>query len=306
MRPDYLVCSNWEAKVGLAICVTSRLLRVPYVLFAHGTDFIVSTRWTALRGLTVRHAARIICVTEYVRSFVRREGAPPGRLTVMHPGVDFAEIVAYRRRARHKPPAAVEAALPPSAPTLLTVCRLVSHKRVDQLINAMPLIVAAVPAARCVVVGSGPEAQRLQELAAASSAAGSIIFLGPLEGDAKWACFERCAVFAMPSIREGFGIVFLEAGAFGCPSIAPRTEPEAGVVLDGETGLLVDPGDTEALAHAAIRLLSDPDEARRLGDNARRRVEAEFDWRVRAAETVEVMREGCGLPSPLTTTGLSE
>ena len=293
LRADYLVCWHWEAKAALAVDLASCLLRIPYVLFAHGSEFVRPMRWAVLRRLAARRAARVVCVSEYVRSFVEREGAPRARLSVVPPGVDLAAIDAYRRRARTAAPGAVEAVFAPGAPTILTVCRLVPTKRVDRLIEAMPRIVAHVPAARCVVVGGGADAQRLLELAGASPVPGSVVFLGPLDGDAKWACFERCTALAMASAGEGFGTVFLEAAAFGRPSIAPRNVPESGAVLDGETGLLVDPDDVGALAEAAVRLLSDPVEARRLGDNARRRVETAFAWPVRVAESLAAVREAC-------------
>ena len=293
VRADYLVCAPWEAKAGLAVGFASLWTRVPYVLFAYGIEFSGPTRWRALRRLSARRAARVVCLSGYTGSFVAREGVPPDRIVVVPPGIELAAYEAYRRRASTERVPAVDAAFAPGAPTVLTVCRLVPRKQVERMIEAMPQVLAAVPAARYVVVGDGAGAERLREFAAASPAAGAITFLGALDEDAKLACYQRCAVFALPSDREGFGIVFLEAGAFARPSVGPRTEPETGAVIDGETGLLVDAADTDAVAAAVVRLLSDPDEARRLGDNARRRVETEFGWPLRAGQVLAVIRAVC-------------
>jgi len=77
---------------------------------------------------------------------------------------------------------------------------------------------------------------------------------------------------------EGFGLVYLEANACGKPVIGGRSGGVPDAVLDGVTGLLVEPTDTDDIAAAIIKLLADRDYARRLGENGRRRVEIEMNW----------------------------
>jgi glycosyltransferase involved in cell wall biosynthesis len=89
---------------------------------------------------------------------------------------------------------------------------------------------------------------------------------------------ERARVLCLPSRSESFGVALLEAGAYGLPVVASRVGGIPEIVTDGETGLLVPPEDPAALSDALERVLSDPERARRLGDNLRRRVVADFSW----------------------------
>ena len=158
------------------------------------------------------------------------------------------------------------------------------------VIGAMPRIVSEASGTRYVIMGDGPDRDHLMRLAAASPVADAITFLGALSDDEKFECFSRCDVFAMPSEREGFGIAFLEANAFGKPVVGGRIGGVPDAVVHGETGLLVDPRSDSEVAEAIIRLLKNPDEARRLGDNGRRRVENELTWNQSARKFLSVIR----------------
>jgi len=88
--------------------------------------------------------------------------------------------------------------------------------------------------------------------------------------------YERCGVFAMPSRQEGFGLVYLEAMKSGLPCVASNCDGAQEVVADGQTGILVDPDDSQALAGALIRLLTDETLRTRMGEAGRRRLDAYF------------------------------
>ncbi len=90
--------------------------------------------------------------------------------------------------------------------------------------------------------------------------------------------FSQATVFALPTLREPFGIAFLDAMANGVPCVGTRTEAVPEIIEDGRTGLLVPPADAQALAHALDRVLSDPALARSMGERGRQRVHAEFTW----------------------------
>ena len=154
----------------------------------------------------------------------------------------------------------------------------------------MPRIVSEAPGTRYVIVGDGSDREYLMRLAAASDVADAITFLGELTDDEKLDCYSRCDVFALPSEREGFGIVYLEANAFGKPVVGGRIGGVPDAVIHGETGLLVDPRSESEVAEAIIRLLENPEEARRLGDNGRRRVENELTWKESARRLLTVIR----------------
>ena len=289
MRADYVMWAAWGPNPGGGIVLCALALRVPFFLFAHGREFTAARGWRLVRRLTVRAATGVLCVSDFIRSRVLLDGAPPERVVTVLPGLDVGDADAYRRHARPGRFPRVAAAFPPGVPAVLSVCRLARGKGVDRMIDAMGKVAAAVPGTRYAVIGAGPEADALQRRAAESAAADSIAFLGAVTGDEKLAFYERCDVFAMPSEDEGFGIVFLEAGGFGKPVVGGRTAPPTDAVLHDRTGALVDPRDAQAVADAVIGLLKDPREARRLGANGARRVREELNWRSSARKVRDIV-----------------
>jgi glycosyltransferase involved in cell wall biosynthesis len=101
-------------------------------------------------------------------------------------------------------------------------------------------------------------------------------------------------VFAMPSVWEGFGLVLLEAMAAGRPIVASRVATIPEVVLDGETGILVPPGDAPALAEALVQMAHDRQLAARLGEAGRRRLQQHFSLQKMVADTELLYRELAG------------
>lgn len=145
-----------------------------------------------------------------------------------------------------------------AGPVILSVPRQYRRKNTIALLRAMPFVRSVVPGATLRVIGSGPELARLQRERSALDLEASVELLGELPTmEAVKAEYRRADVFCLPSLQEGFGIVFLEAMAAGLPIVALRTAAIPEVVPDGETGLLVNPDRPEALREALIRLLRD-------------------------------------------------
>jgi glycosyltransferase involved in cell wall biosynthesis len=194
----------------------------------------------------LRAARRILCVSAYTRDEMRRHcGLPESRFVVLPNALDpFFPIAG-------QPPS------PAAEPVVLTVSRLVrsdAYKGIDHLIQAMPRIRQRVPGARLQVVGQGDDLPRLTALARSAGVAQCVEFLGYIGDQALQARLRECAIFALPSQREGFGLVFLEAMAQGRPCLAAQAGgvPE---VLTPESGSLVPFGNVEALANAAAEAL---------------------------------------------------
>jgi glycosyltransferase involved in cell wall biosynthesis len=158
---------------------------------------------------------------------------------------------------------------------LLAVGRLSHYKGFEVLIAAL----ARAPRARLLVVGDGERASALREQAAALGVADRIRFAGALDDELLLAAYAAADAFVLPSLNRGeaFGLVLLEAMRARVPAIASAV-PGSGigeVVVDGETGVLVPPGDPDALA-GAIERLGDAELRRRLGEQGRRRWEQRF------------------------------
>ena len=232
------------------------------VQYLHGREAVIRPRLTAF-GLS--RASAVVAVSEYTRELALAHGARPERVHRISPGVDVgAEQPSDRRRG--------------ARPTVVTVGRLEQrYKGHDVLLRALALVRSQVPDVELVIVGDGPLREGYEALSVALGLAGSVRFAGALDHAGRNELLLRSHVFAMPSRLpvdgggEGFGIVYLEAGAHGLPVVAGAVGGALDAVVDGETGLLVDPTDHVAVADAIVDLLRDPVCAEALGSAARER-----------------------------------
>jgi len=179
-----------------------------------------------------------------------------------------------------------------AAPMVTYVGRLVPQKNVETLLRA----VAEVDRAQCLIVGEGPESQRLMDLSAELGLSGRITFTGAVEEPRKWEYLRVSDVFCLPSRElpngavEGFGIVLLEAAAAGAPVIGASTGGMVDVVEHERTGLRFDPQAPPQLAAAIDRLLHDPDLATRCLSHARDAIKTRFNWDAVAQRVIEHLR----------------
>jgi phosphatidylinositol alpha-1,6-mannosyltransferase len=171
---------------------------------------------------------------------------------------------------------------------LLTVGRLIERKGHDTVIRAMVEIRRAFPDVVYVVAGSGPDEARLRSLATSLDLPSDAVrFVGEVRQDELAVYYSLADVFVMPnrivgSDVEGFGLVFLEAALSGRPAIGGRSGGAIDAIVDGVTGLLVDPNSGVAFTEAAHRLLSDSALAGRMGAAAKERGLRDFDYKILA------------------------
>jgi glycosyltransferase involved in cell wall biosynthesis len=148
----------------------------------------------------------------------------------------------------------------PQGQVILTVGRWAASERykgADDLIRAIAQLRDATPDLQLVAAGGGDDLPRLQKLAGELGVAGRVHFLEDLSRQELAGCYARADIFALPSTGEGFGLVFLEAMAFGCPVIGAASGGTTDLVEDGVNGLLVPPRDPDRLAESLNRLLCD-------------------------------------------------
>jgi phosphatidylinositol alpha-1,6-mannosyltransferase len=180
----------------------------------------------------------------------------------------------------------LETLLPPLGPhVVLAVGRMLASERYkghDELIGAWPQVRAGVPDAQLVFVGHGDDVPRLR--ARAEQVEGrSIIFTGFVSPAALDAFYRRAALFALPSRGEGFGLVYLEAMAHRLPCLGSVHDAARDVIVDGQTGRLVDQNDGDALAAALVSLLNAPEQRLRMGEEGYRRLQEHFSFQSFAA-----------------------
>jgi glycosyltransferase involved in cell wall biosynthesis len=226
----------------------------PFVVQVWGTDVELARRVPALARRVLRRARLVIAPSSALADEARRLGAVDVR--TIPSGVDLPQV-------------AGEEAEPPH---VLYAGRLSAEKGVRELVAAtggMPLVVAGDGPLRAEVPGA----------------------LGFVPHDELVRLYERAAVVACPSHREGFGIVCAEAMAHGRPVVAGDVGGLRDLVVHEETGLLVPPRDTGALRAALERLLADPDLRRRMGAAGRARIAERFTWQNFADETLRAYED---------------
>lgn len=277
-----------------------RGLRARIVIFAHGSEVgrRMKARWrSALRGAD-RVATNSDFTLRQMRATLDQEigeacplGLPARIEPTRAPPSDDAPRAAREGLALTAADG-VEQRLGPEA--ALIVGRLDAGEREKghrELIAAMPAIVAERPKAQLVIVGDGSDAADLRGLAAQSSAAGAILFAGRAPDPTLARLYLGCALFAMPSRQEGFGLVHLEAMNAAKPCVACHDDGAADVVIDGETGLLLEnPPTPEAVGGAVVTLLSNPERAQRLGRAGWRRLRERFTREAHQARVAAVLR----------------
>lgn len=244
---DRLICGH-VAQAPVAWMATRLNRRLRYYIVAHGIE--VWRPFSVMEKLALRRATRVLCVSEFTRGeILERTGLAPERVIVVSNALDPAFPV-----ARGVP-------LADCPPVIFAVTRLSSedrYKGVDQLIAALPDVLAAEPRARLRIVGRGDDLGRLQGLARRDPRLnGRVEFLGYLNDAELMRELRQARLFALPSSREGFGLVYLEAMAQGrpCVGVNAAAVPE---IITPETGLLAEPGDAASLAAALLEGLRRP------------------------------------------------
>ena len=210
-----------------------------------------------------RRCVRIVAISDAVREFVCAvEGIPPRKVERIYYGLDAApapqNVVDLRTELGWA-----------GAPLIGFVGRLTGQKGVDVLLNAFAIVHRALPTARLLLIGDGPQRDALAALAGGLQISAAVHFAGWRE-DAR-AQMAALNVLAIASRWEGFGLVTLEAMQAGVAVVASRVSALPEIVLDGETGLLVPAANAAKLAAALLALLQDPQRAMQLGENGRLR-----------------------------------
>jgi colanic acid/amylovoran biosynthesis glycosyltransferase len=254
-RTADLIHAHWLPSGAVA-----QLCGKPFVVNVHGTDVELARRAPWLARRIFRRARLVLSPSDSLAEATRELGAKDVR--VVPNGVDI--------------PAEVGAEADP--PEVLFAGRLSPEKGIVELVSA-----ARAAGAKLVVAGDGP--LRAQVPGA----------LGFLPHDELAGLYGRAAIVACPSHREGFGVVCAEAMAHGRPVVAGAVGGLLDLVVDGETGLLISPGDVDGLRAALERLLGDPELRRRLGAAGRERVRSRLSWDAVTDATIAAYRDA--LPS---------
>lgn len=221
--------------------------------------------FTRLQRVAFRRAGRALAISRHtVAKFRDANPALAGvPIDVCHPGV---------------PDERVQPGVSPRRPFALIVGRMAADERYkghDELLEAWAQVLDAVPQAQLVVAGTGDDEARLRAKAERLGLRGPVTFEGRVSDARLRDLYREASCFVMPSRREGFGLVYLEAMAAGAPCIA-APGPAEEIIQHGVSGLIVDPDDRAAIAAAVVRMFQDPAARDRMGAAALARVRERF------------------------------
>jgi glycogen synthase len=298
LRADVVHVHLGEDLAVLPVGATAaRLHHLPLVLTIHmslrhtlAVSDLRSSVFKTLGGPIERwgeHSAEaVLVITPRLHRLLLSEGVEEDRLHLIPPGVNPSLF----EGPFEDPFSGV------GRPRILLVGRLAPQKGVSTLVEAAGLL--KDPSAQVLLVGDGPERPKLEREAKRIGVGDRVRFLGFFAHDRLPAVLAHADLLVLPSLYEELGTVLLEAMQAALPIVASRTGGIPDVIEDGINGLLVPPGEPEALAHAINHLLADRDLARRLSEGARERAK-DYDWEVLAERVLRVYQDvtaGCLAP----------
>lgn len=268
---------------GFAARYAQRRYGAPYLTFAYAYEFLKFARLPFVRKFFVRlyeNSRRVIAISQYTKEKLVEFGVNEALIAVIHPGAPDRQSFTVEELAKWR-----DAQNFVDGPMILAVGRFIPRKGHQTLVRAFPAVLKAFPAATLVLVGDGPEVPAVQNEIHRLDLNGRVRLTGKVSDDALQRFYAACTLFALPAeIRgagqvEGFGLVYVEAQNYGKPVVACKTGGVEDAIVDGETGVFVEPGNPEALAAAIVDLLGDAERARKLGEAGCARVAAELNWR---------------------------
>jgi phosphatidyl-myo-inositol dimannoside synthase len=276
---------------GLAGYYLKKHAGIPYVVFTYAMEIEEWASQPATRRKlerVLRQADRVICINEVTRKKLLNLGVTEERLKKIYPGVEEHFF---------KPPENLRVLKKYNVarPYILTVARLIPRKGLDDLIEAFAHIdQVTYPDVQLVIVGAGYDRERLKKIAEREFI--RPLFLGNVPDEDLAALYAQAELFALTPKAvagdiEGFGIVYLEAGAAGIPVIGTRTGGVPEAIVHQKTGLLVEAGNRESIKNALERLLSNHQEAAALAVFGRERARQHFNWEKQVKLLTALLRD---------------
>ena len=218
----------------------------------------------------------ITAISSYLKNRAIKLGVAENKISIIPNGVDLQLVESYKLKVVSRVPHRI-----------VCVARLSSEKGLEYLLDALPLIKREFSDAHLVLVGGGILENNLKSQAKQLGILDSVFFLGAQPHEKAIEEMRQAEVFVCPSLAEGLGIVFIEAQALGVPVIGTNVGGIPDVIRDGETGLLVPPRDSRAIADAVIKVFRDKNLAQKITEEAKKRI-GRFSWDMIARQVAEI------------------
>ena len=249
-RPNLVITTHLNFTI--AAYWLKQLVGIPYWTIAHGVE-----AWNIQRPAlqtALRHADRILAVSSYTRDrLLKEQNLDPSKISILPNTFD-----PHRFEIGAKPAYLLKRyKLEPTQPIILTVsrlCRSESYKGYDKILEALPQIRQVIPNIHYIIVGKGDDRPRIEKLIYQRQLQDCVTLAGFILESELGNYYNLCDVFAMPSKKEGFGIVYLEALACGKPTLGGNQDGAIDALCRGELGALVDPDNIGAVAQTLIQI----------------------------------------------------
>ena len=266
--------------LGIILYIYSIFNKVSYSVIIHGMDINYALRKSRKRIISLKilkKTEHIFCANSYtaglVKDFIGLENN--SKVKVVNPGIDVN--INFNKYQNEK---ILKKYNLQNKIVLFTISRLVKRKGHDKVIDALKKIHAINSDIHYFIAGKGEDEMYLKEKTGDCK---NIHFLGLLSDDEKWQWLKSSDVFIMPARDiegdfEGFGIVYLEAALASLPVIGGNSGGVKDAIIDGETGLLVDPQSIDDIAGAILKLAQDTELRKKMGAQGRERAVRDFEW----------------------------
>lgn len=281
-RANYARLASWA----------NLLFKTPYVIIVYGGEILLSGRKRSIKK-GFKRVRKVITISHFTKERLIEIGILEKKILVVHPGVDPVKFNPRLDPLPIKKKYNLE-----GKKVILTVSHLVKRKGHHNVLKALPQVSGKVLNLIYLIVGKGKEEEMLKGVVRDLKLEERVVFAGEIKEKEIPLYYAACDIFIMPSYEikdrgdvEGFGIVYLEANACGKPVIGGRSGGVTDAVIDGETGFLVDPLNINQIAEALVKLLTDSELARKLGEEGRKRVERELNWQEMARKIKGIIRE---------------
>ncbi len=290
-RP-HLLHAHWWFPAGLLAWLLSLLSGIPYVITVHGTDAQVAggnALFSYLCGRILSGAQAVMVSSDYLLSTLK------ANLSSMH----FRQIRLFKIPVPVEPFSGQESmdGRESDPNSILTVGRLTEQKNTGVLIDALAILQEEKTPFHAVIVGDGPQRSEIERRISEKGLPDRVTLKMPGGRNELAREFASCGIFVLPSIREGLGLVLVEALLMKRPVAASRNGGTTEIVEDGVTGLLFDPHDPRDLAEKLSRLLRDRNLAEELASRGYEQVRSRFSPAYAAKLQADIYHSALGMPN---------
>jgi glycosyltransferase involved in cell wall biosynthesis len=281
-----LIHAHTAVPDGFCALKLKEIFHVPVVVTVHGQDLQVTIHKNSRCKDSVKwvfeNADRIITVSTKLKRLAYLEFGFSEKITVINNGISTEKI---------KEVSSLPTVEKKDITILVSVSNLYKSKGIDLNLLALSELLKRNRKLKYIVIGDGPERKKLEKLAKSLRLEKHVEFLGKLPHKKALEYIAKADIFSLPSWREGFGVVYLEAMALGKPVIACRGEGIEDVIEDKVNGILVEPRNVGSLIEALDFLLTHPNESRVMGKRDSNSALKKFTWGRNAEKTIDIYKE---------------